>query len=222
VDRAVALGADFVEVDVRRTADGRLVCLHDPAVARAEIATTGLADLAAACEAAGVPQPALFGDVVDRCRGRLRLAVECKVPGTEAQALDEAGRDAFPWTVFMSFNDQTVRALKRREPSCTTGLLVGRRLSRYFGLSRLGELFPAARILASGASFVSPNVRLLKLGFAARMRLAGWPVFPWTVNGAEALKAHLHDVDGLITDDVAMLVAMRNAEMQARQRAPIA
>ena len=44
---AASIGADYVEFDVRRTADGRLVCRHDPvdSATYAEVAAAGVVDL---------------------------------------------------------------------------------------------------------------------------------------------------------------------------------
>jgi glycerophosphoryl diester phosphodiesterase len=59
-ERAIELGADFVELDVHASAAGELVVCHDPPGAK-----TGL--------------PAL-GEVLDLCRGRIGVMVELKSP----------------------------------------------------------------------------------------------------------------------------------------------
>jgi glycerophosphoryl diester phosphodiesterase len=59
-ERAIELGADFVELDVHPAPDGRLVVTHDRPRARA-----GLPSLA---------------DVLDLCRGRIGVMVELKTP----------------------------------------------------------------------------------------------------------------------------------------------
>lgn len=51
VRAAMAAGADGVEVDVRRTGDGQLVCLHDPGLSRAVV----IAEDARTLRARGVP-----------------------------------------------------------------------------------------------------------------------------------------------------------------------
>src|SRR6476646_2920170 len=63
--RARELGADGVELDVRRTADGVLVVHHDPAVRDVGlIASLSLAELRAAR-----PRLATLDDALDACRG---------------------------------------------------------------------------------------------------------------------------------------------------------
>ncbi len=59
-ERAIELGADFVEFDVHARSDGELVVAHDPPKAR-----TGLPTLA---------------EVLDLCRGRIGVMVELKTP----------------------------------------------------------------------------------------------------------------------------------------------
>jgi glycerophosphoryl diester phosphodiesterase len=59
-ERAIELGADFVEFDVHARPDGALVVAHDPPKAR-----TGLPTLA---------------EVLDLCRGRIGVMVELKTP----------------------------------------------------------------------------------------------------------------------------------------------
>jgi glycerophosphoryl diester phosphodiesterase len=59
-ERAIEIGADFVELDVHPRPDGELVVTHDPPRAR-----TGLPTLA---------------EVLDLCRGRIGVMVELKTP----------------------------------------------------------------------------------------------------------------------------------------------
>lgn len=208
--RAIALGADFVEVDVRVTADGEVVCVHDPEIAGVSVGAVSYADLAAACGAAGVPAPPTLGAMVEACRGRTRLDVELKEAGTEARVLAVVrGAGAMEWVVFKSFQDAVVAALKRLEPSCVAGLLLGVRRPRRGLWTRLGELFPEWRLRACRADFVCPHHRLLKAGFARRLRAQGYPVLVWTVNEAAQLRALGAAVDGLITDEVAACLALR-------------
>ena len=59
-ERAIELGADFVELDVHARADGALVVTHDPPRRR-------------------TPLPTL-DEVLDLCRGRIGVMVELKTP----------------------------------------------------------------------------------------------------------------------------------------------
>jgi len=59
-ERAIEMGADAIELDVRADADGRLVLTHDPVVR-------------------GAAYPTLE-EALDLCRGRIPLMVELKTP----------------------------------------------------------------------------------------------------------------------------------------------
>lgn len=90
-DRAAALGADLIELDVRLTNDGALAIIHDSTIDRTTNGSGRVADLTwnemRALDAgirfgeafAGQRVPSLR-EVLDWARGRVYLAVEVKVP----------------------------------------------------------------------------------------------------------------------------------------------
>lgn len=188
--KAVELGADMVEFDVRRTADGRLVAFHDERAAGRAVNECTLAELAAALGEA----PPRLEQVVELCAGRIGLDVELKERGSEAEALDiVCGRldpDAF---VVTSFLDEAVAAVKRLRPDVRAGLLL-----RPADEPRTGEwdfLAPHADLVESG-----------RLGDAAGL-------YVWTVNEPERLRRCLADprIAAVITDDPALALSMRGA-----------
>ena len=80
VDRALRLGADGVEVDVRLTADGVPVCHHDPGLRRTAGDPRHLSSLTWA-QLQDVPLAVpLLDNVLARVAGRGRLVVELKTP----------------------------------------------------------------------------------------------------------------------------------------------
>ena len=62
-ERAIEVGADFVEFDVHATADGELVVTHEPP-----------------CVDQHKPAPPSLGDVLGLCAGRIGVMVELKTP----------------------------------------------------------------------------------------------------------------------------------------------
>jgi glycerophosphoryl diester phosphodiesterase len=88
--RALELGASGLETDVWRSADGEVVCAHDPTVGRGlrrrKIAGSTAADLAA------FDVPRLF-DLYDQLGAAYELSVDVKVADV-AQPLLEVARDA--------------------------------------------------------------------------------------------------------------------------------
>jgi glycerophosphoryl diester phosphodiesterase len=100
-ERAIAIGADMIELDVRRTRDGVLIVQHDPV----EDEPTG---------------PTL-AEALGLTSNRIRVDVEVKEPGYADQVvamLDPAQH------LLTSFHDEVVADAKRRAPALRTGLLV--------------------------------------------------------------------------------------------------
>ena len=125
--RARLLGADGVELDVRRTADGALVVHHDP-----EIRGVGpIHELASDQLPESVP---LLSAALDACQG-LDLTIELKnLPGEPGFDPDEVmarevadlvvasgRRDT---VVVSSFWPGSLGAVRQRRPQLATGLLV--------------------------------------------------------------------------------------------------
>jgi glycerophosphoryl diester phosphodiesterase len=106
-ERAIELGADMVEFDVRSAPDGTLVVSHDPLPPVLD------------------PAPPTLEQVVDLCAGRIALDVELKEAGTEAEALRivsaRVAADAF---VVTSFLERVVVETKRLRPDVRVGRLL--------------------------------------------------------------------------------------------------
>jgi glycerophosphoryl diester phosphodiesterase len=76
-DLALDMGADALELDLRATADGELVVLHDPTFERTAGDPRAVADL----PLAEVPEQTLrLHDVIERYRGRTSWLLELKDP----------------------------------------------------------------------------------------------------------------------------------------------
>jgi glycerophosphoryl diester phosphodiesterase len=83
---AIAAGADFVEADVRFSADGTLFCFHDPVLSR----LTGSSREIAACPDAELravryagEAPAAFAEIVAEISGKAGLLVDVKLAGED-------------------------------------------------------------------------------------------------------------------------------------------
>jgi glycerophosphoryl diester phosphodiesterase len=190
---AVAQGADGLECDVRLTADGHLVCVHDDTVDRTSSGTGRVADLTLAQLGEldfgswhdGEHQPVLTLDAllelaVDSGR---TLFIETKHPARYpgrieagvAAALDRFGLDKAtskdePRVVLMSFATLSVRRMSQHLPLVPTVQLVER-----------------AEQLSPWADFAGPGVDLLRTdpGYVERCRAQGHDTYVWTVDAAE-------------------------------------
>jgi glycerophosphoryl diester phosphodiesterase len=186
---AHAAGAEMVELDVRRSGDGRLVVVHDATVAGLGVRRTPLAALRSAT---GLELPEL-STVVDFAAGRLGLDAELKEPGYEEEvlaALRPASADDPPLLV-TSFFTRVLRRVRACEPGIDTGLLVRTAAGR---LPR--------RLATSGARYLLPPASALRRGVLDAAARAGVPAIPWTVNAPGDLRHALGHpaVAGVITD----------------------
>jgi glycerophosphoryl diester phosphodiesterase len=106
-EKAIEVGADMIEFDVRQTVDGVLVAVHDP------LPPARYEDLQ--------PQPPRLEEVVSLCAGRIALDVELKDHGYEEEAL----RTVAPAEhIVTSFLPGVVAEAKRLRPDVRVGLLL--------------------------------------------------------------------------------------------------
>ncbi|MDX3247961.1 glycerophosphodiester phosphodiesterase family protein [Streptomyces sp. ME18-1-4] len=211
---ALASGAEYVEFDVRRTADGVYVVHHDARVGHGgpPLARITYAEL---CGRVGNTVP-VVEDVMTLVAGKLVAHLDLKETGYERELVDRAvallGRDGF---VATSLEDVSVAAITRAFPGVRTALSLGRD-RKEVGAARLAgtrasELFPMRRVRACGAHGVAVHQRLARatvLRRAARHRLF---TMVWTVNDDPGLRTFLADtrVDVLVTDRPRRAVELR-------------
>jgi glycerophosphoryl diester phosphodiesterase len=121
-EAAIALGADAVELDVRRTADGELVVHHNASRRGVPLSMLTYPALVRLSR----HEPPLFDAVVDLCANRVDLDVEIKEPGYEAEVMEVASR-RFPRDrlLYTSFEESVITTIKRLDPGARCGLLLG-------------------------------------------------------------------------------------------------
>ncbi|MFM8304496.1 MAG: glycerophosphodiester phosphodiesterase [Actinomycetota bacterium] len=206
--RARELGADGVELDVRRTRDGVLVLHHDPGPAGGPVLAT--VDHAEVGER--YPSIPTLAEALDVCRGLL-VNVEIKNLPWEPD-FDPRERIADDVVALLrarsgdrvlvsSFHLTTVDHLHERAPEVPTAFLF---------LAGM-DLREVADLAADrGHAAVHPDLRALggpEVGeFVAHARARGLQVNVWTVNEpADMVRLADLGVDGLVTDvpDVALV-----------------
>lgn len=221
-ERAIELGADGVECDVRLTRDGVLVCVHDRTVDRTSngsgvVSTMRLADLQRLDFGSWHGEPAAvltFEQLLVTILGAgrpMELAVETKHPTRYGGKVEQAvvatlerhglatGRNPDGTTVrVMSFSPPAIGRVRRLAPEVATVQL----MQRIPPNRRDGSL-------GAEATTAGPSLAAMRAypDFVARAHEKGHEVHVWTVDAERDMDflAGL-DVDALITNrpDVAL------------------
>jgi glycerophosphoryl diester phosphodiesterase len=208
-------GAEYVEFDIRRTADGELAVYHDPRTRQGEVLAA--ISYPRLCELAGYRVPRV-ADVMTLIAGKATGHLDLKDTGGEEKvvemALDILGPGNF---VVTTLEDRSVAAIKARFPAVPAALSLGRDLSEVPRASRaatrLSELFPMRRLRACRADWVAVHRRLAAAGVLARCHRAGIKTMIWTVDQDAEIRRWLADprVTVLITNRPGDAVAMRSS-----------
>jgi glycerophosphoryl diester phosphodiesterase len=202
--QAAATGAEYVELDIRRTRDRVLVVYHD---ARAGQPARPVPELTYAqlCEVSGYPVPRV-GEVMAMLAGRVTGHLDLKETGYEKEVTDLALATFGPGSFVVTTQDASVAAIKRESPGVRTALSLGRGLGEVppwrWPALRASEVFPLARIRQCGADWVAVNHQIARLGVIGSCQRHGIGVMVWTVDSDRLISKFLSEqrVDVLITN----------------------
>ena len=210
VERAIADGADFVEIDVQETADGEVVVIHDRdlmkiggtnlAVHNATYQELQAVDVgswfATEFNAERIP---MLAQVLELCKGRARVNIELKYYGFDerledrvVEIVEATGMESE--IVVMSLKYDGIRKIRDLRPDWTFGLLTA---------TAMGDL---TRV---DADFLAVHAGLATSSFVRRAHRREKTVFVWTVNDpVEMWRMISRGVDSLITDEPALARAV--------------
>lgn len=215
---AIALGVDAVELDVRRTLDGRLVAWHDARLPTGE----PVSSVTALHARETVPHLALVREVAESCADSgVGLQIDLKEIGGELESVAEVERIVGAGRIFVTtLEDVSVRALKRARPDLRVGLSLGARRPGDIWLRRGLEIVPWRRVARCGADLLSVQHRLASSGLFLQARALGFPVFVWTVDDPARLDRILRwrGLTGLISNRPDLALAARRRALAATGR----
>ncbi|HMK46027.1 MAG TPA: glycerophosphodiester phosphodiesterase family protein [Methanocella sp.] len=129
--RAIEIGVDWIELDVRRTADGHLVVMHDDTIDRTtsghgKVSETSLYDLKRFDAGKGERVPTLQ-EAIDLSKGRAKLIIEIKQEGTETEVVDIIGKnDLVEDTIVSSFFYNSIRRVKEISTGIMTAAIASK------------------------------------------------------------------------------------------------
>ena len=195
IRKAIALGVDMVELDVRGTKDGHCVLLHDGRVdrttnGRGAVAEMTLDEVRRLDAGEGERIPTL-GEALETANGRVGVILEIKSPGLAEAVAAAARQSGFTGRIlYASFLHQELKGVRAVIPSANTMAL-----------------------LESGSSLAPPNLvgmRVSHVGLPLDPRIqnnvesfhaAGFAVFVYTVNDpADIAGVKSLGVEGIISD----------------------
>jgi len=200
-DAAVRGGCDMIETDLRRCADGIVVC-HDARVGGRLVASMSRHEIGAVT---GDLPPSL-DEVLECCRGRIGVNLELKEAGLEADVLGAVAPLFSPAQYLISsFRAAVLAAVRDLDTAARTGLLSARGLGALVQSRGAGPgPRPAAAVLATmrdcGADVLIPDVLDRELIALAADRDAALII--WDANAGEQIDEALSipAVAGVITD----------------------
>jgi glycerophosphoryl diester phosphodiesterase len=210
--RAVESGADYAEMDVQLTADGVAVLLHDRDLKRVAGVSRRLDELrydeVRRLDVGSWFSPAFAGErvptlaeVIDLCRGKIRLNIELKVFGTDRRLAREVARvlrekEFESECLVTSLRYEALLDARRANDRLRAGLTVAYALG---DVSRV-----EVEALSVRADFLSDE--LLRSA-----RRHGKEVHVWTVNDPRQMTRQMaRGVDNVITSDPDLGVRIRD------------
>lgn len=209
---AFAAHADGIELDIRRTKDNVLLCLHDADILGVPISQLNWSDIESINHAHGLEIPRLE-EILSQIPHSVLLDIELKIPGIAHLAIQQLLAHRYPESfVVTSFLDAELKKTKEVYPNIRTGLILGKKDPSPWLKTRRSELFPKHRLRESHADFVVPHWRLLHFGFLKRMHQGGWPVWLWTVNAPHHLRRWINrsEIEVVISDNVSLCRTVRS------------
>lgn len=210
---AAEQGADMIELDVQRSADGVLVVFHDATTERWDGRRTPVGALSLdelRRISIGDARIATLAEVCAFARERgLWMNVELKALGIGAQVArllrEERAEDL---TLISSFAAAALAEVAAASPQLPRAYLMG--TYTYRPDVRLREGWPFWALRRAGASAWHPAYQLPLLDWLIpRVRRAGYRVNVWTVDDPTVMRRLVAlDVDGIITDTPDVLRAL--------------
>ncbi len=204
-ERAVELGADVIEADVRLTKDGKALILHDATLDRTTSGSGPLRSLTATqarkLDAGGGERIPTVQEVLELARDRTRVNLDIKEVEAVAPAAALVHELGMTGSVsFISFLPEVWEALEAHNPGCPVIHLV----ESAAGLASMamGDVGTQSHMAGVGVP-----AAIVTEGLVDRMHRHGQGVFAWTVDDdAEMRRLVDLGVNGIVTNRIGALV----------------
>ncbi|UCC80621.1 MAG: glycerophosphodiester phosphodiesterase [Candidatus Zixiibacteriota bacterium] len=222
IEKAIELGADMAEFDLRCTVDGVIVLWHDERVWNrdgklAPVSNISANDLDLLARGNGF-ELARFDELLKEFGSRIALDIEIKTGGFEEEIvyLLKKYAVAFP-PVISSFHPGVIRKIKRLDSSLKTALVVGN--NRIYKVRYLGRAIIRRLALISKANSVHLNIGVVSASVINELTDLGFDLYIWTVNDRRVMENLINmGIAGIITDKPDLLNLARGVSVGAKRK----
>lgn len=198
-ERAIIMGIDYIELDVRMTSDGKVVVYHDSWIpGLGPIERLPLEQIERVILRNG-QHISTLEEVIEFSKGRVRWLIELKTSGAWLAVLDLVERHGIrDQVIIASFHHPTALQVKQVSPRVKTGII------------SYGRLVDPRHALASArADVLIQDFEMLDGELVAQVKAQQREVFVWTVNDEDSIhKAIALGVHGIISDYPEKVMAM--------------
>jgi len=192
--KALEIGVDAVELDVRKTKDNQIVVIHDEDVKRttngkglvSELTLREIKDLSAE---GGEKIPTL-DEALDFLDKKVKVFIELKETGIEEQVLQIVHKKGVEKNaVIVSFLEEALKKVRELNGSIETGLIYARHKN------------PIKAALELKANYLLALYRFTHSANVEKAHENGLKVVVWTINTPEEVKQYAKKgVDGIASD----------------------
>ncbi len=204
--KAVILGADMIEMDVRQTVDGHLVLLHDGTVDRTtngsgSVSELTLVQVKALDAGLGSRIPTLEEVFSHFVRSHVLINLEIKCPGIETEVVQLVHRRFYRDRVLISsFQPAILRGIREIDRGMRIGLLVGKTRSLN-PVTWVRGAFPLTTFRRLAVDTLHLDVHLALPGLIGRCKRERISLYVWVVDGEPEMRRLIREgVDGIFTN----------------------
>ena len=192
--KALEIGVDAVEFDVRKTKDNQLIVIHDPDVKRTTdgeglVNELTLEEIKGFSAEKGEKIPTLQ-EALDFLDKKVKIVIELKETGYEDKVLAEVHEKGLEKNVVVvSFKEEALRKVKELNGEVETGLIYVKHKN------------PVKAALDLQASYLLPLYRFTHSANVRKAHENGLKVIVWTINTPEEVAEYQKKgVDGIASD----------------------
>ncbi|OEC88544.1 MULTISPECIES: glycerophosphodiester phosphodiesterase [Methanobacterium] len=194
IEKAIIMGADFVEVDVRKSKDNMLVVMHDADINRTTDGKGLVNDYTVSelkkFDAGDKETIPTLDEVITCVKDRVGLLIEIKEPGTEGKVLEKIDENELENVILTSFYHKSIKNARKMNLSVDAGIIF------------TGQPVDVSQMASSaGANVIFPGYKYLDEDLIKQAHRKGISVYPWTVDDEGMFEKLVEmGVDGIVTN----------------------